>query len=982
MLDRGKVREVFAQAAELPGDQVASFLDRACAGDTELRREVESLLEAAALRPAFFGSPTATLPGAAGEGTGGAAGEGVGTTLGRYRLVQEIGQGGFGTVYVAEQTEPVRRRVALKIVKLGMDTRAVIARFEAERQALALMDHAHIARVFDAGTTESGRPYFVMELVNGLPITAYCDARGLSISSRLELFTQVCHAVQHAHSKGIIHRDLKPSNVLVATEDDRPLVKVIDFGVAKATNIRLTEKTLFSEERQMVGTLEYMSPEQAGGEVDIDTRTDVYSLGVLLYELLTGATPFDAGRLRSAAFAEVQRIIREDDPPAPSTKVSRAGEGLVNISAQRGTEPSRLATSIRGELDWIVLRTLEKDRGRRYESAGNLAADIERYLDGRPIEAAPASTMYRLRKLFRRHRLAASAGTMVAASLVLGLGFALWQAGVAARERDAARSSASAALEAKRESEARQKETEQVARFQAAQLAELRPALMGDRLREDLVAEARAASKRAGSGTSAADESVARLEQELRTLNLTNVSLRVLDRNIFQSALAAAEREFRDQPLVKATLLLSLAQAMREAGLYKEVEAPLSEAIAIRSRMLGEEHELTLDALGEKENLLASTGKLDEGETLMRRVYEVRLRTSGLKADTTLTDLSNLVVILGMRGKLDEAEGFVRTFLDRARGQLDDADPRMITALGHLGRILMERGKLEEAEKYLRDATERSAGFKGADESIAVGHATAYGQLLLRQGRFPEAEQATQQALDRARRVAGDDAMSTIIAMNNLGAVYAQSGKTAEAAVLNRKLLETCRRVLGAQHPTTSVVLGNVAFDHMKAGEFVQAEKCYRDALATSRAVYGPDHESTILNMYSLGVALRQQAKLEEAESVSREALQRATAALPEDHRWRITAAIGLGQVLTAQGRFVEAETTFMLAEAALRPAGPEFPNANPAARARYLKWAKALDEMYGKWSEAEPGARSVEAARWKEAVQRLEGGRGERPGK
>ncbi len=974
MLDRARVREVYLEALASGTDVRADLLDRLCEGDAALRTEVESLLEASARRPQFLGSPTA--------GSSDAPTEPPGARIGPYQIVKEIGQGGFGSVYLAEQEAPFRRRVALKVIKLGMDTRAVIARFEAERQALAVMDHANIARVFDAGATDSGRPYFVMELVDGPPITAYCDAQGLSIADRLGLFKQVCLAVQHAHSKGIIHRDLKPSNVLVATEDGRPVAKVIDFGVAKAVSQKPTEKAFFTQERQLIGTLEYMSPEQAGGEADIDTRSDVYSLGVLLYELLTGATPFDARRLRSAAFAEMQRIIREDDPPAPSTKVSSAGDELAGLSAQRGTEPRRLASTIRGELDWIVLRTLEKDRARRYESAGNLAADIDRYLDGRPIEAAPASRAYRLRKFFRRHRLGATAGATVAASLMVGLGLAMWQAGVAARERDAAKDSARQALEAKGESEARRKETEQVARFQAAQLAELRPALMADRLREDLIAEARAACERAGLGGVATGESVHRFEQSLQDLNLTNVSVNVLDRNIFQSALVAATREFDDQPLVKATLLLSLAQAMREAGLYQQAEAPLSEAIRTRSQMLGDEHELTLDALGERQNLLASTGDLEEGETLMRRIYEARLKTAGLKADATLTDLGNLVVILGMRGKLDEAEGFVRAFLDRAKGQLGSGDPRMITATGHLGRIMMERGKLDEAEKYLRAATEQSAGFKGADEPIAVAHATAYAQVLLRQGRFSEAERATQQAIDRARHAAGDDAMSTIIATNNLGAVYAQSGRTAEASVLNRKLLDTCRRVLGSGHPTTSAVLSNVAFDHLKTGELVEAEACYREALATSRAVYGPDHESTILDMYSLGVALRQQSKLEEAEAVSREALQRATASLPEDHRWRITAAVGLGLVLTAQGRFADAEKTFMLAEAALRPAGPDSPGANPAARARYLKWAKSLEELYGKWNEAEPGSHAVEAEKWKAAVRSLEGGQGDRPGK
>jgi WD40 repeat protein/serine/threonine protein kinase len=408
-------KSIFLAAVEIESDpERAAYVEQACAGNPQLRAEVDALLYAHANPQPLLDAPPTPQPTIDEQIT-----EAPGTVIGPYKLMEQIGEGGMGLVFVAEQQEPICRKVALKIIKPGMDTHQVIARFEAERQALALMDHPNIAKVLDGGETTGGRPYFVMELVKGVPITEYCDQNQVPVRQRLELFLDVCHAVQHAHQKGIIHRDIKPSNVLVMSQDGTPLVKVIDFGVAKAIGQQLTDKTIYTQFSQLVGTPLYMSPEQAGQSgLDVDTRSDIYSLGVLLYELLTGTTPFDKDRFKELSYDELRRVIREEEPPRPSTRISTLGQAATTASANRKSDPKQLSRLFRGELDWIVMKALEKDRNRRYETANAFAADVQRYLNDEPVLACPPSAWYRFRKFARRNQVRLTAASVVGAALL------------------------------------------------------------------------------------------------------------------------------------------------------------------------------------------------------------------------------------------------------------------------------------------------------------------------------------------------------------------------------------------------------------------------------------------------------------------------------------------------------------------------------------------------------------------------------------
>ncbi len=731
-------KAVFNAARPLEAAAREAFLQHTCGGDHEARRRIDELLRAHDQEPGFLEFPAAAAysPTISERPIT----EVPGTVIGPYKLLEQIGEGGFGVVFLAEQTAPVKRKVALKVIKPGMDTRQVIARFEAERQALALMDHPNIAKVFDAGTTggvegpgsrvegqesliphpsslipSAGRPYFVMELVRGVSITDYCDQHQLAPRERLELFLDVCHAVQHAHQKGIIHRDIKPSNVLVTLHDDKPVVKVIDFGIAKATSGQLTDKTVFTGFAQMVGTPLYMSPEQAAvSGLDIDTRSDIYSLGVLLYELLTGTTPFDKSRLQAAAYDEIRRIIREEEPQKPSTRLSSLGATLPSVSAVRKTEPRKLSQLMRGDLDWIVMKALEKDRARRYETANGFALDVMRYLHDEAVLACPPSAGYRFRKFARRNKTGLATAAMVAATLVAGIIGTTWQAVRATHEADRATHEANEA-KAARAREATQRQIavrEKQAAVNARNVAREKEGEALAALKE-VDQQRRQANENFDKARRAVDEYLTQVtESEL----LTVPGLQPLREDLLQAALRFYT-EFTQERADDPTLQLELASAHYRLG---QIHAELGNTDAFRAA--------NAEAIRMYEQL-RDAGQFDRDlQVALARTYffapryddtvtlcqDVLLAEAGhVEAMSLLADTYNQLAV-GDKNKNDFGaaleyhqqafelrEALVRDFPE---------NPRYVAQLGstvnNLGHLLYKQQKTEEALAMFERAVE------------------------------------------------------------------------------------------------------------------------------------------------------------------------------------------------------------------------------------------------------------------------------------
>jgi serine/threonine protein kinase len=787
-----RAKSIFLAAIdEHTPEQWPGFLEQACAGDTRLRGEVEKLLRAQAALGSFHEAPRFALPAAVDQPIT----ERPGTIIGPYQLREQIGEGGFGIVFLAEQRGPIRRQVALKVLKPGMDTRQVIARFESERQALALMDHPNIARVLDAGATDSGRPYFVMELVMGVSITEFCDQNHLTPEARLRLFIDVCHAIQHAHHKGVIHRDIKPSNVLVTEHDGVPVVKVIDFGVAKATGQKLTERTLLTAYGQMIGTPAYMSPEQAEmSGLDIDTRTDVYALGVLLYELLTGTTPLEGERLREAGYAELQRLIREEEAPRPSTRLSSLGDSAAALAGNRGLDVRRLAQLLAGDLDWVVMKALEKDRNRRYDTPASFAEDIERYLRREAIHARPPSAVYRVKKFAQRNRAAVLAGAAVAAALLAGAAAATWQAVVATRAKQDALAAARAEKEAKELAQAREAETLAVLEF----------------VEKKVFAAARPQGRQWGLGGG------------------------VTVRQAVERALPFVEKSFTNQPLIEARLRMTLGQSFWSLG-EAEIAAELCQrARTLYTRHLGPDHPDTLKSMHALARSYHALGRYAEALQLKEETLARRQARLGPDHPDTLKSMSSLACGYHAVGRYAEALQLCEKTLALRKVRLGPDHPDTLHNMHNLAVGYRTAGRYANALKLCEETLARRKARLGPDHPDTLASIEDLAHSYQALGRHADAFKLFEETLARRDAILGPDHPDTLQSMCNLANSYLALGRHADALKLHEETLAFRELRLGPDHRATLRSMWCVAESLVKLGRGAEAvpiiDDCVRRA--------------------------------------------------------------------------------------------------------------------------------------------------------
>ena len=809
-----KVERIFIAALEKSREEKAAYVAEACAGDDAARAEVEELLRADDALPEFQkGAGERFIP------------EQAGGMIGNYKLLQELGEGGFGTVWVAEQSEPVRRRVALKIIKVGMDTKEFVARFEQERQALALMDHPNIAKILDGGATPYGRPFFVMELIRGITITEYCDKAGLGMRERLELFIQVCRAVQHAHQKGIIHRDIKPANILVTINDGQAVPKVIDFGIAKAMQGRLTDKTIFTMFEQMIGTPLYMSPEQAEmTSLDIDTRSDIYSLGVVLYELLTGRTPIEAASIAEAGIEKIREIIRDVDPPRPSAKVKTLnGVDLTTAAKRRHVEPTKFSSAIRGDLDWIVMKCIEKDRRRRYDAADGLVLDIERHLTNQTVIARPPTTSYLVGRFVRRNRLLVGAGGAVAVALILGAVVSRWQALRAVAERDA---------------------KEQA--LQVARAAEADTKAFSDFLVKRVLATARPQDVEGGLGI---DVSVVRaLEQAQKRL----------------------EQDFGNRPKAEAVAREAIGVTWETLGRYDEAAIQLEKALKLREQ---EPHPVESDILKTSNDLAIAyqkAGMSEKSLPLYERVLSKRKETLPPDHPDILLSMNNLAGAYYDTGDLPRSLALYEQTFEASKATLGPDDANTLKSMGNLARAWKEGGNTGKtfplkAQPLYERALEKSVAELGADHPDTLTSMNNLAVCYEQSGNAHAALPLYERALALSRTKLGDDHPDTLTSMNNLAGAYFKTDHVPKAIQLYEQAVEKGRIKPGADHRDTINSIVNLAVAYEKANEFPKAVELYAEALEKKKARLGPGHRDTLKAMSTLAVAYSEAGEMQKA---------------------------------------------------------------------------------------------------------------------
>ena len=817
--------------------------------------------------------------------------EGPGSVIGNYRIIESIGEGGFGTVYRAEQTVPVQRHVALKIIKLGMDTKQVVARFEAERQAMAMMSHPSIAKVHDAGVTSTGRPYFVMELVPGLPLTEFADQEALSTDERLELFRNVCLAVQHAHQKGILHRDLKPSNVLVAQVDGAPLPKVIDFGIAKALEKPLTDSSLATGEFQVIGTPEYMPPEQAAGR-DVDTRADVYALGVLLYELLTGTLPFKLEGTGIHELGDLLRHIREVTPAKPSSRVSGLGEKLPDVARFRRTPPTGLIKGLRGDLDWIVMKALEKDRDRRYATATELAEDIAHHLAHEPVHAGPPSNAYRVRKFVCRHRVFVFAFSAVAAALLAAAGALVWGFVRVSDERDLAREAQTGEKEAREEVELALEETDRARNEEAAAR----------------IAEA-AARVEAEESLEESDAVTTFLEEMLASLDPRRDGRGVTVRELLDRSAGQVATDFASKPRIRSRIARTIGAAYRNLGLLDESEPHLESALAIARVTFEPDDRQLVHAASQLSRLRVKQMRLDECEPLILECVAALERTHGPSKELA----------------------------------------QLLNNLGHLYTLC---GRTEEAEERLQESLEMMTAAVGEEHektiSVLVNLSVLYGDL----DRYVERDELAEQIFESRLRDLGPEHYDTLLARSNRIEGLRARGRHEEALEENRAILDVRRRVLGDDHPGTIDSMGNLAWDLSVVGRYAESEELYREVIAVRRRDLGERHPELGETLRALGLVLWHAGRNDEAEPVLEEALDILAGELGSTHPETLDARNVLGIVHYTLGRYEKALSSWRALHERYLAVGEEESSSSLIARQNI---AMVLADL-GRFDEAEAG--------------------------